>query len=377
MTPAPVTGRRDRRIDFWRGSAILMIFINHLDANILSVLTTRSWGFSDAAELFVFLGGLTTARVLTSRRFAGLGAMGRYLARRVVRLYLFHLLLLFALALVCLIAWNTTGADDFVRELHFESLFVETAATLIRTATLTYLPAFTDVLPLYIVLTIIGGALIAVSRGDWRIMLGASLVVYLVAVIFGLNLPADATGRTWYFNPFCWQLLFVTGGVVWLQRENVRFQALLRAPAMLAVSGVVVGLGIFEAAPWSTGGFLPKTGSIEFLIPLADKHNLSPVRYLHFLAMAHIAYVVTGPALAQRTERWFTATATVGEHALGAFVFGTILATAVRAYTWTAAPGATVNAIFALLGVAGIFVFARLLNTWKRANKARAGLASG
>ena len=48
-------------IDFWRGIALLTIFINHVPDNVFSYVTHKNFGFSDAAEAFVFLSGISVA----------------------------------------------------------------------------------------------------------------------------------------------------------------------------------------------------------------------------------------------------------------------------------------------------------------------------
>ena len=48
-------------IDFWRGLALLTIFIDHVPENIFQHVTQQNFGFSDAAELFVFLSGVSVA----------------------------------------------------------------------------------------------------------------------------------------------------------------------------------------------------------------------------------------------------------------------------------------------------------------------------
>ena len=62
---ALLRGPRDPRIDFFRGVALIWIFIDHVPGNLLAHLTLRNFGFSDASELFVgspvFLQRLPTA----------------------------------------------------------------------------------------------------------------------------------------------------------------------------------------------------------------------------------------------------------------------------------------------------------------------------
>jgi hypothetical protein len=62
MTPLPNAGR-DLRLDFFRGLSLWFIFLNHIPSNTVSWLTNRNYGFSDAAEIFVFISGYTAAFV--------------------------------------------------------------------------------------------------------------------------------------------------------------------------------------------------------------------------------------------------------------------------------------------------------------------------
>ena len=57
------SGGRNTVIDFWRGLVLVIIFVNHVPGNILEHLTRRNYGFSDAAEAFVFISGLSVALV--------------------------------------------------------------------------------------------------------------------------------------------------------------------------------------------------------------------------------------------------------------------------------------------------------------------------
>src|SRR5713226_3256176 len=54
---------RDLRLDFFRGVALFFIFIDHIPENTLSYVTLPSFGFSDAAEIFIFISGYTAALV--------------------------------------------------------------------------------------------------------------------------------------------------------------------------------------------------------------------------------------------------------------------------------------------------------------------------
>src|SRR5260370_31744680 len=56
-------GERELRIDLFRGVALWLIFIDHLSPDLLTWFTIRSYGFSDAAEIFIFISGYTAAFV--------------------------------------------------------------------------------------------------------------------------------------------------------------------------------------------------------------------------------------------------------------------------------------------------------------------------
>ena len=59
--PEPKSQGRDLRLDACRGIALWCIFLDHVPNNIGSWLTLRNYGFSDAAEIFMFVSGLTCA----------------------------------------------------------------------------------------------------------------------------------------------------------------------------------------------------------------------------------------------------------------------------------------------------------------------------
>ena len=50
---------RDLRLDLFRGIANWAIYLDHIPDNIVNWITTRNYGFSDAADLFVFISGYT------------------------------------------------------------------------------------------------------------------------------------------------------------------------------------------------------------------------------------------------------------------------------------------------------------------------------
>ena len=58
-----VPSGRDLRLDLFRGLANWAIFLDHIPDNLVNWITTRNYGFSDAADIFVFISGYTAAFV--------------------------------------------------------------------------------------------------------------------------------------------------------------------------------------------------------------------------------------------------------------------------------------------------------------------------
>src|SRR5579871_5653254 len=85
---------RDLRLDLFRGIANWAIFLDHIPDNVVNWVTTRNYGFSDAADLFVFISGYTAsfvyARMMIERGFI-VGATRLF--KRVWQLYVAHIIL--------------------------------------------------------------------------------------------------------------------------------------------------------------------------------------------------------------------------------------------------------------------------------------------
>src|SRR6266699_4672215 len=51
------SSKRDLRLDLLRGIGQWIVFLDHIPNNFLNWFTLRNYGFSDAAEIFVFISG--------------------------------------------------------------------------------------------------------------------------------------------------------------------------------------------------------------------------------------------------------------------------------------------------------------------------------
>src|SRR5258708_6453936 len=90
----PVGGERELRLDLFRGMALWLIFIDHLPPNLLTWLTIRNYGFSDATEIFIFISGYTAAFVYGRAMLeAGVVVATARILRRVWQIYVAHVFL--------------------------------------------------------------------------------------------------------------------------------------------------------------------------------------------------------------------------------------------------------------------------------------------
>ena len=190
------------------------MFLGHVSSTVLAWFSFRNYGFSDGADLFVFISGYTSALVFARKMLERGFVFGTTrLLRRVWQIYVAHILLfVFYLASVLFLS-DRFSASDFIHRFNVAPLLVAPVETLTQGLMLKYKPLNLDVLPLYVVLM---GAFppvlwLMLRHRNW-VMLG-SVLLYFAARQFGWNLPSYP-GGVWYFNPFAWQLLFVLGA--WL-----------------------------------------------------------------------------------------------------------------------------------------------------------------
>jgi hypothetical protein len=175
LTSSVIT--RDLRIDFFRGLALYMILVDHVVGDPVGKLTFRSVGFSDAAELFVFLSGISCAIVYSSvlaRR--GWGGLLKAIARRTSHIYAFYLLTCIAVILLTKIAASLTSvsfSDDPFLVVNADPISAVQSAL-----PLTSPPALPGILVLYLMLTLIVIPLVLlVSRSSAALALAGSAAV--------------------------------------------------------------------------------------------------------------------------------------------------------------------------------------------------------
>lgn len=277
---------RDLRLDLFRGVANWAIFLDHIPNNAVMWLTTRNYGFSDAADLFVFIAGYAASIVYSKSMLTqGFAAGTTRLLERAWQLYVAHVLLF--VIYIAAINWvaQTYNQSHLLDEFNVAGLVDRPIVTLTQGLLLNFKPLNLDVLPLYVVLMAACPPLLWLMLRRPDLTIAASLVLYFAARHLEWNLPAYPSG-VWYFNPFTWQLLFMFGAWCALGGAS-RARKIIQSRAVLFVglAYLIFAMLMTLAGHFETFGKLLPGWLVSAFNP-NDKTNLAPYRILHFVVLA-------------------------------------------------------------------------------------------
>jgi hypothetical protein len=328
-TGGPIVRQRDIRLDFFRGIGMFIIFAAHMPYNSWNDFIPARFGFSDATEIFVFCSGMASAiafgSLFETRGFAIGIARIAFRCWQVYWAHICNFLLIAGAMVVADTALRTGGA--YVKGLNLVPfLFGDTGTNLVGLLTLTYVPNYFDILPMYLAILAMVPVVMALNRIGRLYTFAAIISLWFFATNGWIRLPAEPwSDRVWFFNPFAWQLVFFTGFAFirgWLPAPPV--------DRRLMIAAVVV---IVAVVPFHHVFFLnnfPQLAEARAALGLlVDKTGLGALRFLHFLCLAYLAYALAGPnganleAFAGPVRRTICK---VGQQALGVFLAGQTLA---------------------------------------------------
>ena len=313
---------RDLRVDFFRGLALWWIFIDHIPANWIAQFSLRNFALCDATEVFVLLAGYAAA-IAYGRSYDRNGWLfaGADVLRRAWTLYIAHIFLFVVFS--AQVSYSATALDraDYLDEIHLDVLADAPYRAMLHALLLNFQPAYLNILPMYVVLLAMFALLLPLLRYP-AILLGISAGLYVAARSFGWNLPSWTDGG-WYFNPLCWQLLFVIGAV--MSRHSLRPPVPLWVLDLLA--GVVVLGGLLLVwLVWPSddvSAHVPRL--LTRMVLLVDKEGMHPMRLLSILALTWTAIrLIPFHALWLR-NRWAAPFVLCGQHSLPVFCSGIAL----------------------------------------------------
>lgn len=365
MAPA-VPAQRDLRLDLFRGIALWLIFLDHIPSNVVNWWTIRNFGFSDAAEIFIFISGYTAAFVYgRAMRERGFIIAGARILKRAWQIYVAHMFLF--VIYMAEIAYVSSSFDNplYHEEMGIFDFLKQPDVTLIQALLLKFKPVNMDVLPLYIVLLLGFPPLLWLLQRWPTLALACSTLIYALTWHFGWNLPAYPTGY-WWFNPFAWQLLFALGA--WCAMGGAeRIGPFIRSPLMLALAIAYLVFAFFIVMTWnfsSLAAYVPKWLS-DVLYPI-DKINLDVLRLAHFLALAAITVRFIPREWPGLQSPLLRPAILCGQHSLEIFCLGIFLSFAGHFVFTELSDAVPVQILVSAVGIAIMWGAAALISWYRR-----------
>jgi hypothetical protein len=364
MSPIAITSR-DLRLDLFRGLALWLIFVDHIPQNIVNWLTIRNYGFSDAAEIFVFISGYTAAFVYgREMQTRGVIVASARILKRAWQVYVAHIFIF--VIFLAEIAYLTRSFDNplYNEEMGVFDFLNQPGDTLIQALLLKFKPVFMDVLPLYIVL------LIAFPPVLWLLLhrptaaLAASVALYTASWNLSWNLPSYPSG-VWFFNPLTWQLIFVFGA--WCGVGGVdRLRPFLRSRIVLGLAAGYLLFAFLVVMTW----YFPRWAVLipqwfqDWMYPI-DKTNMDVLRFVHFIALAVITVRFIPLDWPWLNSKYLRPMILCGQHSLEIFCFGIFLSFLGHFVTSEISRSVGMQIFISVLGIAAMIGVASLIAWYK------------
>ena len=367
-----VPRQRDTRLDVFRALALLTIFVNHVPGQYLEHLTHKNVGFSDSAEAFVLISGMSVGLAYGSRFAVGERlAVTLRILRRALTLYVAHIMT--SIITFAIFAGGALwfGRPDLLSEINLRAVVDRTEQGVVSMVLLGHQFGYNNILSMYAVLFLMLPGFLWLYRQSPRLLLAVSGTIWLAAGIWRIAPSNFLDDGYWFLNPLSWQFLFVIGfaGVLKAKAGGIPRNIVL---TVLSAAYLLVSM-LWVVLSWWNIDF---SYGLPAVLTGFDKTFLSATRLLHVLAGAYL--VATIPAL----SRWAALPLShplvaIGRHSLVVFIFGTILAMAGHVLMFVTGKNPLLGTLYALVGIIMHFAYARYLD-WQAAviaqNAKRQGL---
>ncbi|HSX76150.1 MAG TPA: OpgC domain-containing protein, partial [Shinella sp.] len=356
-----VPRQRDTRLDVFRALALLTIFVNHVPGQYLEHLTHKNFGFSDSAEAFVLISGMSVGLAYGTRFAVGERlAVTLRILRRALTLHVAHIM-----TSVITFAIFAGGAlwfarPDLLSEINLRAVVDRTEQGVVSMVLLGHQFGYNNILSMYAVVFLMLPGFLWLYQRSALLLLAVSGTLWLCAGIWQIAPSNFLDDGYWFLNPLSWQFLFVIGFVGVLRARGKGFP---RNTVLSALSAAYLGLSFaWVVFSWWNVDF---SYGLPAVLTGFDKTFLSTTRLLHVLAGAYL--VATIPALSNWAALPLShPLVAIGRHSLAVFIFGTILAMAGQVMMFVTGRNPVVGTLYALVGIALHVAYARYLD-WQAA----------
>ncbi|WP_026186758.1 OpgC family protein [Ensifer sp. BR816] len=358
---APAMAGRDTRLDVFRALCLLTIFINHVPGQYLEYLTHKNIGFSDSAEAFVLISGLSVGVAYGGRFVAGARlALTLKVWRRALTLYVAHIMT--SVVTLAIFAGGALyfGRQDLIGEINIRPIVDQAEQGIVAMVLLGHQLGYNNILSMYAVLFLMLPGMLWLNAASPRLLFGLSATLWLAAGCFKLVPYNFLDEGYWFLNPWSWQFLFVIGIIA---MTHVRrggslprtWWLILPSVAYLLVSGAWV---LFS---WWNIDF---SFGLPAVLTGFDKTFLSLTRLLHVLALAYLLAITPLVSRLTRLDANHPLVM-IGRNSLPVFIFGTILAMAGQVLLFVTGKNPIIGSLFVVAGVGLHFVYAYYLDWLK------------
>jgi hypothetical protein len=353
--------RQANAVDFWRGLALVFIFVNHIPGIYYTRFTHAHYSLSDSADLFVFLAGWALRHLVGSpERPQEPWYLVLRLGGRAITLYAAQIMI--TMIAIAMLAGAALLLDNpLLLEWHnAAAVFQDPVHTHVGLALLTHHLGYFDILPLYVALMLMAPGFALLDRYAPNWVLPVSLTLYFVVLVFRIYIPSWPVDGQWFFNPLAWQLTFVLGfvmarpqGVGGFVRRHIVIVRIVALPILLAGTFVAV-LGMW---PDPTRAPEPR------LLFVLDKTNATPGRIIQFLALVAVVSL-TYVYIQRLLPRLVDFLSMLGRNSLYVFCVGSILSLAGQIVRFVYRGDIVVDTIVVIVGIA-IMALAAWLPEWR------------
>jgi hypothetical protein len=369
VTTALVRHARDTRLYLFLGLANWFIFLNHIPSNMVSWMTSRSFGFSGASDAFIFIVGYTAALAYAPIMLERGSIVGvTRVVRRAWQLYAAFVVLFAIYAVAIGDVATRYAAPDILYDFNVTGLLDDPVRTVTHGLLLQSRALNLDLLQLSVVLMACFPAVLWLMLRAPAVTLAASVALYVAARQFEWTLSAFPDG-TWPFNPFCWQLLFVLGAWCALGGAS-RLNRWFHAPAWtyLGIAYLVFAFAMTLAGRFPALGDMLPVWLHDGFIP-NDRTNLAPYRILHFAIVALFATRLIPKNWWGLTSPIFRPLIVCGEQSLPVFCVGVFLSLAAHFILVTGSGSIVQQVMVSLCGVVIMTLVANYVSWSKRQDR--------
>jgi len=357
--------RQPNAVDFWRGFALISIYINHIPGIYFERFTHRNFAISDAADLFVFLAGWALS--LVANKLPPETTRGQVLLQfggRIMKIYAAQILIS-SVAVAMLSGAALVLENPLLLEWHnAAAFFYDPSHAYIGLVTLTHQLGYFNILPLYVVLIALAPVIVLTYRAVPRLLLPLSLAIYLVTLSLQISLPTWPNEGRWFFNPFAWQLVFVTG---FIMARNEGLGAFVRKHLgvlrILSIPLVIAGVLIVQFGWWPDPTKMPEPK----LLFIVDKAYETPLRFLHFLALAAV-FTNVYSYISAFLPNVVNFCSMLGRNSLNVFCVGSLLSLLGQFIRFVFNGYLLVDIIIVICGVA-LLTFTAWVSEWRKRKK--------